>query len=129
MPKSASAYYLYIDGVSSRDLFLAGINMAGEIIISKKIKQGVKTEKLLKALNQFISAQSHKPSGLILSQGGGSFSQTRLICAAANALAYAYGIKVAAVNASVAPAALAQILPKLAWRPLLRPEYRGPAVS
>ena len=95
----------------------------------RKIKQGVRTERLLKALADYIKPHQAKLKGIMISQGGGSFSQTRLICAVANALAYAEGIKLAAVNSVIPVEHLRPVINKVSWQRLIKPAYRGPAVD
>jgi len=126
--KTSSQIYLYIDGVSSRDLFIALINKSGQIISQRLIKNGSRTEKLLTSLVEFIGKPPQKLKGIIVVQGGGSFSQSRLVCTVANTLAYAWGIKVAATS-SWPNTEEERELAHLRWQKILQPVYRGPGVG
>lgn len=118
--------YLYINGVSSRDLMLALVSRE-KILKQRIVEQGTRTEKLLPAIMSFLGKKI--PAGIIVAQGGGSFSQTRVVCAIANALAYGWGIKVVGVASSFTAAQIMKKLPKLRWQRLLLPTYSGPGVG
>ena len=117
--------YLFIDGVSSRDLSLALVN--GENVFKQRqVKDGTRTEKLLPAIASFLG--NGGVEGIIVAQGGGSFSQTRIICSVANALAYGWGIKVAAVPTAPTIQQVVKKVSKLRWQKIILPKYSGPGV-
>lgn len=118
--------YLYLDGVFSRDLTLALFNR-DKILKQRTIKEGTRTERFLPAVMKFLG--SRVPSGIVVAQGGGSFSQTRIVCAIANALAYGWGIKVAGVPPTLSIAQVSSKFPKLRWQRLLLPTYSASAVA
>lgn len=121
----AGVAYLYFNGVASRDLALA-LLAAGRVVRRKVVRGGIRTEKFLPAVADFL--RGSRPSGIIVAQGG-SFSQTRLVCAIANALAYGWGIKVASVPSGLTVEEVAAKLPKLRWQRLVLPKYSGPGVA
>ena len=122
---SVEKFYLYLDGVSSRDLTLVLLTRE-KVVKQKVVTEGTRTEKLLPAIATFVG--SRRMAGIIVAQGGGSFSQTRIICTVANALAYGWGIKVVAVPLGHALDQLMKKLPKFAWQKIILPIYSGPGV-
>lgn len=118
--------YLYLDGVGSRDLALALVTPEG-VARRTVLRDGTRTEKFLPAVARFMNGSV--PSGIIVAQGGGSFSQARVACAIVNALAYGWGIKVASVPSDFTLEQIAASLPKLRWQRVLLPKYSGPGVG
>jgi tRNA A37 threonylcarbamoyladenosine modification protein TsaB len=118
--------FLYIDGVSSRDLVLALV--ADKKVTNKKIvKNGTRTEKLVNAIFNYLAGASI--NGIIVAQGAGSFSQVRIICVVANALAYAQQIKLTTVPVNTNLEQVSQRLSRLKWSKLILPKYNGPGVG
>lgn len=118
--------FLYIDGVSSRDLVLALI--ADKSVTNKRIViNGTRTEKLVSAVFNYLSGIN--VSGIIVVQGSGSFSQTRIICVVANALAYAWQIKLTTVPVNYNLEQISKKISQLKWSKLILPEYNGPGVG
>ncbi len=122
---SVKRAYLYLDGVSSRDLRLALLTRE-KVTKQKLVIEGTRTEKLLPAIAAFLG--NGGVEGIIVAQGGGSFSQTRIICSVANALAYGWGIKVVAVESTLAIEQVIKKVPKLRWQRIILPKYSGPGV-
>ena len=118
--------YLYLNGVLDRDLRLALVS-ASVVLRQKQVTDGTRTEFFLPAVAKFLGKS--KISGILVAQGGGSYSQTRLVCAVANALAYAWGIKVAGVSSEARVETFPALLGKLKFKKLLLPSYYGPAVG
>ena len=128
MAKSGSGLskqYLYLDGVTSRDLRLALVTREN-IVKHKVVAEGTRTEKLLPAIAAFVPKGG--VSGIIVAQGGGSFSQARIVCTVANALAYGWGIKVVGVKSTLTLEQVGKKLPKFKWQRLVLPKYSGPGV-
>jgi tRNA A37 threonylcarbamoyladenosine modification protein TsaB len=123
---SVGKTYLYLGGVTSRDLVLALLTREG-VAKQKTVVDGTRTEKLLPSISSFLGKS--KLSGIVVAQGGGSFSQTRIICTVANALVYGWGIKVAGVPASLSLAQVVARLPKVRFVRRLLPSYSGPGVG
>ncbi len=93
------SFWLYLDGVSSRDLFLAKVDKQGVIIASKIYPESVRSEKILNCLMLFIGKKAEqKLKGFIVKQAGGSYMQVRLITSTINALAYGFKVKSVCVN-------------------------------
>lgn len=113
--------WLYIDGVSSYDLILALIGPTG-VEKNLVVPQGVKTENFLPAIKKFLGAKI--PGGVVVARGGGTFTQTRVCCAIANALAFGWGIGIAAVQVGKIPNASK----KIKWGQIVLPKYSGPGV-
>ena len=126
--KKKKQVYLYIDGVTSRDLLIGFLDESGQVINKRLIKNGSRTEKLLASLVKFINGRAYKISGLIVVQGSGSFSQSRLVCTVANALAYAQNIKITSVSL-LSITETGDQLPHLRWQKMLQPVYHGPGVG
>lgn len=125
--KKAKRYYWYLNGVSSRDLVIAVLTPAGKEVFRKTIKNGSFTEKLLPSLATFFrSNKNYLPQGIIVAQGAGSYSQLRLICATVNALAFAWGIKLATVSK---PVLKIKAPVEYKWQKIIWPKYKGPGVG
>lgn len=119
-------YYLYLDGVSTRDLSLALVG-CDKIIKRRVVKEGTHTEYLLSAVMSFLKEQV--PAGIIIAQGTGSFSQTRIICVVANALAYAWQIKLTTVPINTNLEQISKNMRHFKWSKLILPKYSGPGVG
>lgn len=121
--------YLYINGVQSADLELVLIKQKN-IIARAIISLGTRTEKFLPHLIKFLkSSNVTKPTGILVAQGGGSFSRTRLACAIANALAYAWGIPITTTPVIGDLTKLSKERGRLAKNKLALPKYNGPGVG
>jgi len=121
-----SKIWLYIDGVSSRDLVLALLTN-GKVLKHRLIKNGTRTEKLLPSVMNFISKM--KITGLVVVQGAGSFSQTRLLCTITNTLAYAYKLPIVEVEVGETWNKISKKLNKSNFHKLILPHYSGPGVG
>ncbi len=125
MPKVSARVasgYLYLDAVSSRDLSLAFIE-GGKVSRKQSVPSSTRTERLLPSVVRFL--QGRVPSGIVLVQGAGSFTQSRLVVATANALVYAWGIHVAVVGQGTTAAGVARKLSRLRFHKVAAPSYRG----
>lgn len=112
--------YLYLDGVGSRDLALALLS-SGRVLRRTTVAGGTRTEQLIPAVAGFLARR--RPAGIIVAQGGGSFSQSRLAVAVANALAYAWDVRLAVVERGQSSGALLRQLRTLRWVRGLQPRY------
>ncbi len=128
MPKRKSVNYLFIDAVTSRDLVVAEVSSRNGLLSRRVFVNGTRTESLIRKLSIFLSP-TNKIQGIILAQGTGSYSQSRLACAVVNALAYAYKLKLARVDSQLEINQLPLIIKGLKWHALLKPYYYGPAAS
>lgn len=98
LKKTLIGYWLYLDGVSSRDLFLAKVNQQGVIIGSEIYPESVRSEKMLNTIMFFLGKDYDKNlKGFLVKQSGGSYMQVRLITSTINALAFAWGLKSATI--------------------------------
>lgn len=96
--KMRTVFWLYLDGVSSRDLFLAKVNQQGIIIDSDIYPESVRSEKMLNTIMFFLGKDyDQNLKGFLVKQSGGSYMQVRLITSTVNALAFALGIKSATI--------------------------------
>lgn len=125
---SQAGYYLYIDGVSSRDLQLRVLSRENSNQ-TLTVAQGSRTELILPTVRKFISKLGCVPAGLAVVNKGGSFTQARLVCVIANALAYAWRVKVVAVPAGADRALVDKLLKKTPANNLVLPQYYGPGVN
>ncbi len=95
--------YLYIN-TTENDSFTIAVFDKKRIIKKKKVKSQKKhSEKLLKSIDSLLSGAEIKLSqiiGIAVAQGPGPFTSLRIGIATANALAFALGIKIAAINKS-----------------------------
>jgi len=121
-----SKIWLYIDGVSSRDLTLASLTN-DKVLKRRLVKNGTRTEKFLPSLMGFISKV--KISGLVVVQGAGSYSQIRLVCTIANALAYAYSWPIVEAEVGETCDKIGKKFNKRNFRKLILPHYSGPGVG
>ena len=127
---SVTGWYLYLNGVAGRDLLVAAFSPAGRVVRQRRFVSGTRTERLLPRLAQFLAASGGALNGIVVAQGEGSFSQSRLICSVANALAYAHGVPLTAMASSCSVEEAAQgLCRRQAWRNILLPHYYGPAVE
>ncbi|MBI5465729.1 MAG: hypothetical protein HY974_00370 [Candidatus Kerfeldbacteria bacterium] len=126
--KLRGKYYLYLDGTSSRDLELRLLSSEG-LVRRQVVRQGTRTEKMLPAVLNFVAKSGATPAGLAVVCQGGSFTQTRLVCAAANALAYAWSVPVVAVKAGASQAEVWSLFKSGLRRGLALPQYQGPGVG
>ncbi len=125
--RKMTEYYWYLDGVSSRDLVMVVFDKSGRQIKHQVVKNGSYTEKLLPNLVKLLGFKKNTvPKGIVVLQGSGSYSQIRLICATVNALAFAWGIKVATTTR--APAKIASPV-QYKWQRIIWPKYSGPGVG
>lgn len=115
--------------MSSHDLLIIKFSKQGKIIKQSKVLNGVRSEKFLPALAKLIVGNKANLKGIVVAQGAASFTQTRLVCAVANALAYSLSIKLVKVEQGVSLAEIVKKIPKLRWQKLLSPDYKGPAVG
>ncbi|GEM_PF-869083 len=121
--------YLYLDGVTNRDLTLALLGRAG-VSYRTCVKDGTRTEKFLPAVERvFKRAGKDGVAGILVAQGGSSFSQSRIVCAIANAICYARKLSAAAVPSGVALTNLTKQMSNVRWGRLVRPSYQAPAVQ
>lgn len=83
---------------TDKDFLLLGLRQGGEVVAQKKVKTHFnQSEKLWPALEVLLRKNKVKPKDLkkiVVANGQGSFTSLRIGIAAANALAFAWGIKV-----------------------------------
>ena len=95
---------LFIDTTDKNFLILA-LQDKGKVLASQRIKTHFnQSEKLWPALDKLLKANQVKTADLkkiIVANGQGSFTSLRIGIAAANALAFAWGIKVEDENGKV----------------------------
>ncbi len=121
--------WLYIDGVTNRDLRLVLLS-TGKIVRETLVTNGTRTEHFLTGVMKFVGkSKGASIAGILVAQGGGSFSQARIACAIANALGYGWSIPVATVLVNDDIVKLSTQLKKFAKSKLALPKYYGPGVG
>ena len=106
--------YFYIDGVSLPDLRL--VLVQGEKVVRTKIvPTSTRSPQLLPAIMKFLQNGKVKVGGIVVAQGGGSFSQARLMCVVLNALAYAWSVPIAVVEPIDDVVSVIKKIPRRAW--------------
>lgn len=129
MSQRSSEYYLFLDLVSSSDFVIVEFTPQGKVRRRERLTASWRTEQVLPRLATVVGPGNDRPRGILVAQGSGSFTRTRLICTVVNALAYASQIPLAAVDSRLSVAKIVQSLPKLSWQKRLDPHYLGPAVG